>query len=351
MRLGTLVVFWLMTLLASLTAMRGAVLAEAVTPVSQWREPAAPDGPSSDPFVRPVTLETQPEPIYIDALEPPGDDAPDWRTAVKSKLPPGTRAGVFQRLTVQGTWLPQLASDGLGISELATSVMLGFPFLQRETPLLVTPYFAVKYFDRPTIPDLPPRVFDTSIEFRHLRKLNERWAMDVSVNLGVYSDFEQDHSRAFRVTGRGLAVYSTSPMTKWVLGVVYLNRAGATVVPAAGVIYRPDDSVSWELIFPRPRVAWRLPWSNAVGRDERWLYLGGEFGGGVWAIERPSTGLEDVVTSRDFRFVAGLERRIVGGLSRTFEVGYVFGRELEFRSGTPDYEPADTLLVRVGIKY
>ena len=220
-----------------------------------------------------------------------------------------------------------------------------------RSPLLITPYFAVKYLDRPAVPDLPERVFDASVEFRHLRELTPRWAMDVSVNLGAYSDFAQSDSQAFRVTGRGIAAYSSSPTTKWALGVVYLNRAGASVVPAAGVIYQPHDGVSWELVFPRPRVAWRLPGSRVPGKDERWVYLAGEFGGGVWAIQRPASGIQDVVTTRDYRFIAGCEHRIQGGLSRRIEVGYVFGRELEFRSGTPDYSPDDTLLVRAGLKF
>lgn len=276
----------------------------------------------------------------------------DLAVDVQPQLPPGARQGVFQKLLFTGTWLPQLENDSLGWGDLETGVVLGFPFFRRDTPLLVTPRFGVHYLERPTTPDLPDRVYDASIEFRHLRRFGDGpWAMDVAVALGYYSDFEINDDQAFRVTGRGLAVYESSPHAKWVLGVAYLNRAGASVLPVAGVIYEPSSDIKWELIFPRPRVAWRLPGGIPGCGDERWFYLGGEFGNGVWSIERPLTRTLDLMTYRDYRFLMGYERKLIGGLSRRFEFGYVFGRELEFDSATPDVRLDDTLFARVGLTY
>jgi len=268
------------------------------------------------------------------------------------QLPPGTRDGVFQKMFFTGTWLPQLNGDSLGWGDLETGIVLGFPLLRRDTPLLVTPRFGVHLLDGPATPDLPAQVYDTSFEFRHLRKFGAGpWAMDVSVTLGYYSDFERNDSDAFRVTGYGLAVYESSPATKWVLGVAYLNRAGATVLPVGGVIYEPSPDMKWELVVPRPRVAWRMPGGIPGSGDERWFYVGGEFGGGIWSIERPVSKTPDLLTYRDFRVLLGWERKIIGGLSRRYEIGYVFGRELEFDSGTPNVSLDDTLFVRAGISY
>lgn len=280
---------------------------------------------------------------------PPADELTQLN---ETQLPPGTRNGVFQKIFFTGTWLPRFEDDSLGVSNLETGVVFGFPFLRRDTPLLVTPQFAVLYLDGPTTPDLPPRLYDAEVEFRHLRKFGQGpWAMDVAVTTGYYSDFEHGDSDAFRVSGRGLAVYESSPATKWILGVAYLNRAGASVLPVAGVIYEPTPDVRWDLIFPRPRVAWQLPCSVPGCGDEKWVYLGGDFGGGIWSIEDPVTLTPDVVTYRDFRVLAGYERKIIGGLSRRFEAGYVFGRELEFESATPDVMLDDTLFLRVGLTY
>ena len=106
-------------------------------------------------------------------------------------LPPGTRDGIFQKATFLGTWLPQPENGDLGASDLEASIVFGFPFPHRNAPLLITPSFGVHYLEGPTIPDLPPRLYDAAIEWRHMRQLTPRLAMDVAVTTGYYSDFEQ----------------------------------------------------------------------------------------------------------------------------------------------------------------
>jgi hypothetical protein len=296
---------------------------------------------AEDPQIRVAGLTTDTTAIATDL-----QDHPD------PQQPPGTREGVFQKLLLTGTWLPPLDNDDVGFGDLEAGVVLAFPFLRRDTPLIITPRYAAHFLDRPAALDLPNRLFDASFEFRHLRKFGDGpWAMDVAVTLGHYSDYEADDADAFRVSGRGLAVYEAIPGRKWVLGVAYLNRAGATVLPVGGVIFDPSPDVSYELIFPRPRVSWRLLGASPDGLDERWVYFGGELGGGVWSITHPAAGTHDLLTSTDYRVLLGYERNIVGGLSRQFELGYVFGRELEFSSTTPDISLNDTLFARVGLKY
>ena len=264
--------------------------------------------------------------------------------------PPGTRDGIFQKLYFTGTWLPAMTEGDLGFSDLETGITLGFPCPVRESPLLVTPSFQTHYLDGPAAPDLPSRVYDAAIQFRWLRKINPRWAIDVGVEPGVHSDFESDDSDAFRVTGHGLAFYDWSPQTKLMLGVVYLNRDDVSLLPAAGIVWVPHDRLRYELVVPRPRIAWRFDSFAGPGCDERWAYVAGEFGGGVWSVER-SSGARDLVTARDYRFLLGLERKTAAGLSHHFEVGYVFSRNIEYGSGTPDFQPDDTLLLRLGLRY
>lgn len=293
------------------------------------------------------------EPLRLAGLTtdtvPEGDQIAD---ETQPQLPPGTRNGVFQKLLFTGTYLPQFEDDSLGMSDLEVGVVLGFPFLRRDTPLLITPRYAVHFLEGAENFDIPDQVYDTSFEFRHMRKFGDGpWAMDVAVTLGHYSDYEGDDADAFRVSGRGLAVYEGQPGVKWILGVAYLNRAGASVLPVAGVIYAPDPSISYEAIFPRPRIAWQLPWSNPDQGDERWGYIGGEFGGGIWSIEHPTTAEQDLLTYSDVRVLTGYERKIIGGLTRRFEVGYVFARQLEFNTPATDVDLDDTLFARVGLTY
>jgi len=263
---------------------------------------------------------------------------------------PEERDGIFQGVSFTGTWLAKPAGNDLGWSDLYLDANFGFPLPTRESPLIVTPAFGVTYFDGPTVPDLPARVYDATLEFRWLRRLNDRWAMDVAVQPGVHSDFQSDQSKAFRIAGRGVAIFDWTPTTKIVLGIAYLDRQDVSLLPAAGVIWTPSDDWRFELVAPRPRVAWRVGQCSMPACVEHWAYVAGEFGGGQWAIVRAS-GADDVATLRDYRVILGLERKVVGGVSGRVEVGYVFGRVLEYASATPDFRPDDTVMLRLGAAY
>jgi hypothetical protein len=321
--------------------------------------------PTQPVFAAPAPMSNV-EPLYLEQLQSPGP--PEVRVAgltedtiapmnqvlaePQPQLPPGARDGVFQKIYFTGTWLPPLSNepDSLGFGDLETGLVLGFPMLRRDTPLLVTPQFGTHLLDNAGPLDIPTTLYDASAEFRHLRKFgNGPWAMDAAVTVGYYSDFDQGSGDAVRVTGRGIGVYETSPTTKWLLGVAYLNRAGATVMPIFGVFFEPRPDLKVEALFPRPRIYWRT--AGSVDGDERWLYLGGEFGGGVWSITRPSTGELDLLNYSDWRLLVGYEHKIIGGLSRRVEFGYAFKREVEYGSATPDVSLDDALFLRAGLTY
>ncbi len=308
---------------------------------------------TSLPDKSPIYLDTCPE-FCLPAETVAGESVILEQTVSQAaaQVPTGFRTGVFQKIFFNGVWLPQLDDDSLGFSELETGIVFALPFLKVTTPLLITPRFAVYYLDGPTTPDLPARVYDAEVSFRHLRKFgNGPWAMNAAVTLGQYSDFESSDADAFRVTGQAMAIYESSPTMQWVLGVAYLNREDLSVLPVGGVIYQPTPDMRYEAILPRPRVAWRLSGSSPGNNQERWAYVAGEFGGGIWSIERPTTLTQDLLTYSDFRVLVGLEHKVTGGLSRRVEVGYVFGRELEFASATPNVRLDDSLFVRGGLTY
>ena len=326
-------------------------------PAAAWGEPAVDPSPVRLPSVTDATgaarLASQSLPQYFSEPITPDEELLAHQLAASgAPSPPGARSGIFQKLQFSGTWIPAIEDGDLGFSDLDTWVVLGLPFPRRDTPLLIIPGFAVHYLDGPVAPapDLPPRIYDAWIEWRHLRQFNEAWAMDASVTTGYYSDFVADSGDAFRITGRGVGVYTWSPITKVVLGAGYFNRAAARVLPVGGLIITPDASTRYELIFPSPRVAWRLDWLSVPGVDERWFYVAGEFGGGVWAVERAG-GASDKIDSTDIRVIVGVEQDLPGSLTSRFEVGYVFAREIEFSSATANYEPEDSLLLRMGVKY
>jgi hypothetical protein len=139
---------------------------------------------------------------------------------------------------------------------------------------------------------------------------------------------------------------------KYALGVTYLDGAWTKVVPVVGVIWTPNDDVEYQLLFPTPRISWRLNSLSPVpGSDERWMYVGVEYGNAAWAFEQPD-GTPDVLASRDYRLVFGVERKVVSGVSHRLEIGYVFNRDIKVASiSGDDISLDDTLLLRAGVSY
>jgi hypothetical protein len=319
-------------------------------PQPAWGGSAVPESVPYQP-----TLEPYEHLVPMTDACPSGEVAfpqPVQTGGTKSWFPPGARNGVFQKVELTGTYLPRFEEDALGMSDLQLDVVFGLPFITRETPLLVTPFYAVHFIDGPDTPDVPARLHDAAITLQHFRPLNDRWMVMLDLTLGQFADdVSFDSGDAFRVTGGGAGVYRPNDAWKWVLGATYVDRANTRVLPVAGFIYTPNDDAEYRLVFPAPKLSWRLPWSDVPGLDERWLYVGGEFGGGAWAVERAS-GEPDEFDITDWRVFIGLERKIVGGLSRRIELGYVFSRTLEYESD-PENEVSldDTLMLRAGLTY
>lgn len=265
-------------------------------------------------------------------------------------IPPGARPGFFQKANLSFAWMPRFESDSIGVSTIETSIVTALPFPKRHQPLTITPRYAVRFIDGPDFIDVPSRLHNAEVTFNHVRRIADRWVFNGAITLGNYFD---DHSfeagDAFRVSGLALGIYEASPNSKWIVGVAYLNRAGLSVVPAAGYLYWTDD-LRIDVVLPQPKIAWRTWCHGPPGYDERWFYIQGDLGGGVWAVER-ADGSPDTLSYSDLRVIFGTERKQIGGISRRWEVGYVFARELEYDSIGHDMGIDDTMFLRAAFTY
>jgi hypothetical protein len=309
---------------------------DATNAAQPWQPYAELGAPTESP---PVPLQ---EPLFPDA--PSSGLRPLPR-------PADARDGVFQKAKFTATWIPPLDDDSLGWTDLRSEIVFGLPFFTRETPILITPSYELHLLEGPIGFDLPPRLHDLVIDFNHFRRVTDNWIANIAVAPGYYTDDHSfDSDDALRINGRAVAVYDPSPEWKGVLGATYVHGGWAKIVPVVGVVYEPNDDVKYELVFPRPRVAWRLPNSPVPGRDEFWFYVLGEFGNSIWAFEQ-SDGTPDMLASRDWRAIIGLERKIIGGLSHRVELGYVFNREIKLASDGTEIDLDDSVLLRVGLVY
>ena len=265
-------------------------------------------------------------------------DGPAWRRV----LAPRGASGLFT--TVVG--------GDLNTTEIDVRSTHGL----RGVPPFVTisPGLSVLLTDGPETADFPARgpdlngaLWGVNAELMAFMPVSARWAAQVAVAPGVYSDFEEDGLALVRFPARALGIYTHSPRTQFTVGAVYLARDDVTWLPALGVIHRPTDRTALELVLPRPRVVHRF-WGDSKA-DGGFGYLAGELGGGTWGVLRDRGG-HDTATLSDLRLLAGLEVKRDGRTGWLAETGYVFGRRVEYESGAGDADFGDAWLFRVGVR-
>ena len=138
--------------------------------------------------------------------------------------------------------------------------------------------------------------------------MTPKLGLDLAITPSVFSDFDQDSSKAFRLEGHGAAAWTWNETTKFVAGAAYLDRPDIEMIPIGGVIWTPNADVKFDLIFPHPKISRRIYWTGQTGDDvQDWVYIAGEFNGDAWAIRRADGSNEQVVLS-DYRLVLGVER-------------------------------------------
>ncbi len=317
-----------------------------------WAQPQASiDASGFDPYSDPFGPQ---DPSLLPQTDPfayQGDAVvdPTWQNG-----PVYERFRVVQQVKLEYTMLSRnVGSDpSLGLDELEISATFGVPTMPGGAPVLITPGFAVQWWDGPAAPpptDLPPRTYSAWLDFAWNPQITPGFGASLAIRPGIYTDFNDINSRSFRIKGSALGVFTLSPRWQIAAGIVYLDRNKVKLLPAGGAVWTPNDDVRWELIFPQPKLAQRL---TTYGNSSLWWYVGGEYGGDNWTIEHLG-GVGDSVDYNDIRVYLGMEWKPVDcmrGISGFAEVGFVFNRELVYHSGAR-LDLGDTLMLRAGLAY
>ncbi|MFH1920274.1 MAG: hypothetical protein ABIP48_10370 [Planctomycetota bacterium] len=274
----------------------------------------------------------------------------------------------LQEVRLDYVWIPGTTASEFGVNDAELSAEFAIPFLRNpQTPLLITPGFAIHYWNGPVtptappfappppeIPPLPSRAYDAYLDAAWQPQLNRIFGGDVAFRIGVYSDFGRVVNESIRYQGHGLAVIALTPSLQLKAGAVYLDRNRLKILPAGGLVWTPNDDVRFDILFPNPKLALRLP---GYSRTEWWLYARGEYGGGAWTVEvdpaAPFNRTE--IDYNDLRVALGLDFETVRGLNGLFEVGLTFEREVFYRFLAPTapytFRPDPTVFVRGGLAY
>jgi len=240
-------------------------------------------------------------------------------------------------------WLPRFGND-LGMTTVRFGTQLGMPW--GSGVIGIGPSLRLHYLDaRPGV-DVPDQLYDIGLQGVFVREINERWMTQFMLGPVIRSDFEGDE-KTIDVIGIAMARWQMRPRLALMFGAVATGVEEFPVAPLLGLQYAPTDALRLELMVPQPKVSFRLFQTH---EKETWGYLAGKFGGGRWQVLRNS-GESDELRYRDFRLVVGLESRRKQRGTAFLEVGYVFGRELEFESGQGDRSLDDTVSLSTGFRW
>jgi hypothetical protein len=254
-------------------------------------------------------------------------------------------------------------SQELGINDVELSGTFAFPiFFNSQTPLLITPGFAVHYWEGPvsvppTPADLPARTYDAYLDAAWNPQINAWFGAELEARIGTYSDFANVKDVLVLFTGKAEAVLTFSPCVKVKAGVWYLDRNLVKMLPAGGICWTPNPDVYFNILFPNPKIARRL---TTWGTTDWWLYASGDYGGGRWGIKResgltPAVPTDGTFTSFDYndiRFAVGLEFNTLRQLHGMFEAGVSFDRQIVYQDGIPGtFHPDATVYLRAGLAY
>ena len=134
---------------------------------------------------------------------------------------------------------------------------------------MIVPTLEVQFPDSPAYAELPATLYATYLDLIWLPRISPSLQGILSVGAGCYSDFAGE-DEGFRLTGRAIARYDWTPdRLQLVLGVLYINRYHTKLIPAAGVVWKPTDDLTFDLVFPQAKLARRLTLGPGFERGAR----------------------------------------------------------------------------------
>ncbi len=264
---------------------------------------------------------------------------------------PASPLRLTQNVRMMATWLEGSGGNELDINDFDFAAMFAYPnFGFTGQPLFITPGFVLHLWDGPSggAADLPSRAYSAFIETAWKSDPNRQFGGEVSASFGIYSDFNSLTQDSFRIQGLGLLTFRLTPTLTVKGGVNYLDRAEIKMLPAGGVLWEPNPHTRFDIFFPRPKLAQYL---TTLGNSDVWWYVGGEYGGGNWTVER-TAGPTERVDINDIRVMLGLEWTNSSGIKGMTEIGYVWDREIVYVESPGDsISLSSTWMVRGGLSY
>ena len=267
----------------------------------------------------------------------------------------------LQSVSVEFGGVGRFDSEGLSNGFVELGIGTGLPLGSLDHLLGITPRARVDWLDLdsgsalPAGYEVPQELYQFELQFFYRGELNDRLSAMAIISPAIRSDLSTD-DRALRLFALGLLNWEWIPDRVTLSGgVVMLGRADLPVLPALGLLCKPNHRTKIDLRFPLAKAAYRLTKDGA--KSETWAYVTGGLGGTTWAITRElnlaGVVLEqtDEFSLRDYRLIIGWERLVSGGGGCFAEIGVAVGRRLEWERPLLEVELPSAGLIQAGWRY
>ncbi len=151
----------------------------------------------------------------------------------------------------------------------------------------------------------------------------DNWYVGVGVSPSFNSDNWSGSADAFRISERTFLVYRPSDNLTLVGGVALFPGYENNIWPVIGMIYKPNDKLSFNLTPRRPNITYRLNERLAV-------FLTGGFDSEEYQVKRTNIQ-EAVLQFSEDRIGTGVEYDINKNIQSFLTVGGAFSRFLEYK--------------------
>lgn len=266
----------------------------------------------------------------------------------------GTR--LFQNWGADFTWITSKAGPhNMGLFRMDFSGDVALPvFAAQDRPVMIEPRFAINYWNGPQsgIYDMSSHTFDASLGLRwlpqfQLSSMATALKLDLSFNVGIYSDFKSVTSKSFRFPSWAYVGFDLTKNIEVKVGAWYLDRVRYKIFPSGGVIWRPNEQWQFDILFPSPQITYR-PAGATLNNIS--LYVRGDYGGGSWTVDHLVGGT--VKTDyNDYRVLFGLNWQGRNQRSGYFEMGLAMGRELYFADSRKSYDLDTGFIMLAGFHF
>lgn len=161
-----------------------------------------------------------------------------------------------------------------------------------------------------------------------------KWKYWLGLRPGLAGDLEEVDSDAFTLTALALASYAITDKVSLAGGVAYTQDLGESrVLPALGIIWKPNAHWSLALTAPRAQIAF--------APTQEWLFTASAMpSGGTWSVKDTKGSGTTTLNYQSVRAGISVEKRIGTGPAWAYvDGGYQFLQEIEVeRGGRTDFD-------------